>query len=114
MVRAEECWKDIRVNSRLRCYYRSNQLWGADVVYVLGRMRQRVIDRKKNITGEWAEVDLRIFSLILAIYTVAGQIPSEAVVAKVIRLSGEKYCRAPMMLSKTAKITRGIPKLETA
>ena len=56
--------------------------------------------------------DPKVFTRIHMQFTVSGTALSEAVVARAIQLSHEKYCSASAMLGKTAVITTGFDIVE--
>ena len=78
-----------------------------DVVLILKRGRQQVSGCSVKLEAERAMEDPKVFTRIHMQFTVSGTALSEAVVARAIQLSHEKYCSASAMLGKTAVITTG-------
>ena len=76
-----------------------------DVVSMLKKSKQDLIDCEVNITAERAETDPKVFTKIHLHFILSGNDLSEARVARAIALSAEKYCSASIMLGKTAVIT---------
>jgi putative redox protein len=76
-----------------------------DVVYILGRARQPVMDCVVEIEAERAESPPKVFTRIHAHFVVSGDGLSERQVARAVQLSAERYCSASIMLGKSAEIT---------
>lgn len=76
-----------------------------DVVLILRRGRQEVLDCVVEIEAERADADPKVFTHIHLHYIVTGRQLDPDRVARAIQLSSEKYCSASAMLAKTAKIT---------
>lgn len=76
-----------------------------DVVLILKRSRQEVVDCAVSLKAERAETDPKVFTRIAFHYTVSGRNLKPDSVERAIRLSYEKYCSATIMLGKTAEIT---------
>ena len=75
-----------------------------DVVLILKRGRHEVTGCEVKVQAERAETDPKVFTRINLHFTVRGRNLAEAVVARAIALSHEKYCSATIMLAKTAEI----------
>jgi len=75
-----------------------------DVVHILQRGRHNVTQCDVTIEAQRADAPPQVFTEIRLHYKVAGQGLTEAVVARAIALSTEKYCSASIMLGKTADI----------
>ena len=75
-----------------------------DVVLILQRGRHDVTGCEVKVQAERAETDPKVFTRINLHFTVRGRKLAEAVVARAIALSHEKYCSATIMLAKTAEI----------
>ena len=75
-----------------------------DVVLILKRGRHEVTGCELKVQAERAETDPKVFTRINLHFTVRGRNLAEAVVARAIALSHEKYCSATIMLAKTAEI----------
>jgi len=76
-----------------------------DVVLILKRGRHDVTGCQVKLQAERADADPKVFTRINLHFTVTGRQLPEAVVARAIALSHEKYCSATIMLGKTAEIT---------
>ena len=76
-----------------------------DVVLILKRGRHAVSGCVVKVQAERAETDPKVFTRINLHFTVRGRNLADAVVARAIALSHEKYCSASIMLAKTAEIT---------
>lgn len=76
-----------------------------DVVSMLKKSKQDLIDCEVNITAERAETEPKVFTKIHLEFIVSGNNLSKARVARAIELSAEKYCSASIMLGKTAVVT---------
>ena len=76
-----------------------------DVVLILKRGRQDVTGCTVKVQAERAETDPKVFTRINLHFTVSGRNLPEAVVARAIALSHDKYCSGTIMLGKTAEIS---------
>ena len=76
-----------------------------DVVLILKRGRHAVSGCEVKVQAERAETDPKVFTRINLHFTVRGRNLADAVVARAIALSHEKYCSATIMLAKTAEIS---------
>ncbi len=76
-----------------------------DVVLILKRGRHAVSGCEVKVQADRAEADPKVFTRINLHFTVRGRNLADAVVARAIALSHEKYCSATIMLAKTAEIT---------
>lgn len=76
-----------------------------DVVMILRKARQPIVDCMVELEAERAAEDPKVFTRIHMHYIVAGKGLNPAQVDKAIRLSKEKYCSATIMLSRTAEVT---------
>ena len=76
-----------------------------DVVLMLQKSRQNVIDVEVSLDAERATDIPHVFTDIKAHFKVWGKALSEKHVDRAVTLSGEKYCSATRMLEKTATIT---------
>ena len=75
-----------------------------DVVLILKRSRQDVVDCVVSLKADRAETDPKVFTRIAFHYTVKGRNLKPDSVERAIKLSYEKYCSATIMLGKTAEI----------
>jgi putative redox protein len=76
-----------------------------DVVTILRKQRQDIVDVAAEMSAERAETDPKVFTKIHIHFVVKGRGLKEAQVARAIELSAEKYCSASIMLKETAEIT---------
>ncbi len=76
-----------------------------DVVTILKKSRQSVVDCVAEITAERADAIPKVFTKIHVHFVVTGHELNEKQVARAVSLSAEKYCSALIMLSKSVKIT---------
>lgn len=75
-----------------------------DVVHILQRGRHAVADCRVEIEAERAETPPRVFTRIHLHYKLSGEGLKDAVVARAVKLSAEKYCSASIMLGKAVEI----------
>lgn len=75
-----------------------------DVVLILKRGRHDVTGCEVKVQADRADTDPKVFTRINLHFTVRGRNLADAVVARAIALSHEKYCSATIMLAKTAEI----------
>ena len=78
-----------------------------DVVSILQKSRQDLVDCEVLIESERSEEIPKVFTRIHMLFVVSGRNLKEAKVEKAVSLSADKYCSASEMLGKTAKITHG-------
>lgn len=78
-----------------------------DVVTILKKARQQVIDCVAEITAERAAEIPKVFTKIHVHFVVTGDNLNPAQVERAVKLSAEKYCSASIMLSKSVEITHG-------
>ena len=76
-----------------------------DVVSMLKKSKQDLIDCEVEISAERADSEPKVFTKIHLHFIVSGNDLSEKRVARAIELSAEKYCSASIMLGKTADVT---------
>lgn len=76
-----------------------------DVVHILKKARQQVVDCDAQIEAERADTDPKVFTKIHIHFKVSGHQLSEKHVSRAISLSAEKYCSASIMLGQMAEIT---------
>lgn len=70
-----------------------------DIVTILKKSRQDVVDVKCELQAERAETVPAVFTKIHLHFVVTGTSIKEKQVAKAVELSAEKYCSASKMLS---------------
>jgi len=76
-----------------------------DVVTILKKSRQPVVDCVAEISAERADSIPKVFTKIHVHFVVTGDGLNEKQVARAIELSAEKYCSASIMLSKSVTIS---------
>lgn len=76
-----------------------------DVVYILNRARQPIVDCVVEAEAERAEQPPRVFTAIHLHFVVVGDDLNPAQVERAVRLSAEKYCSASIMLKEAASVT---------
>lgn len=77
-----------------------------DVVSILKKSRQPVIDCVAEISAERAETVPKVFTKIHVHFVVTGREGlKEAQVKRAVDLSADKYCSASIMLGKAAEIS---------
>ncbi len=77
-----------------------------DVVHILKRARQPIVDCEVELSAERAETPPKVFTHIHIHFIVSGREGlSEHHVARAVQLSAEKYCSASLMLGKAVKIS---------
>ena len=76
-----------------------------DVVHILRKARQDMVDCVVELDAERAAEDPKVFTRIHMHYIVTGRGLNPAQVERAIKLSKEKYCSATIMLAKTAEVT---------
>ncbi len=76
-----------------------------DVVHILRKARQNLVDCVVELEAERAAEDPKVFTRIHLHYIVTGRALNMAQVERAIKLSKEKYCSATIMLAKTAEVT---------
>ena len=77
----------------------------SDVVIILKKSRQDIIDCMVEIEAERATEDPKVFTHIHYHFILTGKNLKPQQVERAINLSAEKYCSASIMLGKTAEIT---------
>jgi len=76
-----------------------------DVVLILRKGRQDIVDCVAQLDAERAPADPKVFTRIHVHFVVSGRKLDPKRVEQAIKLSAEKYCSASIMLAKTAVIT---------
>jgi len=76
-----------------------------DVVSMLKKSKQDLVDCEVEITAERADKEPKVFTKIHLHFIISGNDLSDKRVARAIELSAEKYCSASIMLGKTADVT---------
>ena len=83
-----------------------------DVVMILKKSRQDIVDCEVTIDSDRAEEIPKVFTRIHIHFIVSGSNLDVGKVDKAVNLSAEKYCSASEMLGKTAKITHDFEIIE--
>jgi putative redox protein len=76
-----------------------------DVIMILQRGRQEIVDCQVKISAERADTDPKVFVRLHFHFTVTGRALKAEAVERAIKLSAEKYCSASIMLGKTAEMS---------
>ena len=76
-----------------------------DVVMILQKLRQHIVDCRAEIEAERADKEPKVFTKIHIHFVITGKDLSEEKIARAIELSATKYCSASIMLGKSARIT---------
>jgi putative redox protein len=76
-----------------------------DVVTILKKARQPIVDVYADITAERADTVPKVFTKIHVHFVVTGNDLNENQVARAVSLSADKYCSASIMLQKACEIT---------
>ena len=76
-----------------------------DVVTILKKSRQSVMDCVAELEAERASEDPKVFTKIHVHFKVTGWGLKHNVVERAVQLSATKYCSASVMLGKSAQIT---------
>lgn len=79
-----------------------------DVVHILEKARETVIDCELEIEADRAKEDPKVFTQIKIRYIVSGKNLSRDKVQRAVDLSAEKYCSASIMLGKVANISHEV------
>ena len=79
-----------------------------DVVDILMKGREPVLDCVVELDGERAESVPKVFTRIALHYTVSGDGLNPDKVERAVKLSAEKYCSATIMMGETAEISHTI------
>lgn len=85
-----------------------------DVVLILKRGREAVVDCVVDLEAERASEEPKVFTGIHIHYVVTGKGLDPAKVERAINLSAEKYCSASAIMAKTADITHDFEIIDTA
>ncbi|HBR97002.1 MAG TPA: OsmC family protein [Gammaproteobacteria bacterium] len=76
-----------------------------DVMAMLKKARQPVIDCEVELAAERSEDIPQVFTRIHIHFVITGKGVADSHVKRAVNLSAEKYCSASKMLEKTAEIT---------
>ena len=83
-----------------------------DVVSILTKGRQPILDCQAELSAERALDDPKVFTQIHVHFKVWGRGLKAATVERAIVLSAEKYCSASIMLGKSVTITHDYELIE--
>lgn len=78
-----------------------------DVVGILEKARQNVVDVEVELSAERAETIPKVFTRIHLNFVITGHDIQEKHVARAVSLSADKYCSVAKMLEHSATITHG-------
>lgn len=73
-----------------------------DVVMILKKQRQDIVDCEVKLVAERADEDPKVFTRIDMHFVIRGRGLKPEAVERAVKLSAEKYCSASVMLGKTA------------
>jgi len=73
-----------------------------DVISILRKARQDIVDCEVKITAQRADEDPKVFTRINMHFVISGRSLKPETVERAVKLSAEKYCSASIMLGKTA------------
>jgi len=76
-----------------------------DVVSILKKSRQPIVDCEVEIDSDRAEEIPKVFTRIHIHFIISGNSLDPVKVEKAVNLSADKYCSASKMLGKTAEMT---------
>jgi putative redox protein len=76
-----------------------------DVVMILNKSRQKMVDCHVEIEAERAEEVPKVFTKIHAHFVISGKSLDPVKVKKAVNLSAEKYCSASKMFEATVQMT---------
>ncbi len=76
-----------------------------DIVLILKKSRQDVVDCVCDLTAERAETDPKVFTKIHAHYKITGNDLKISQVERACQLSMEKYCSVALMLTGKVEIS---------
>ena len=83
-----------------------------DVMQILQKGRQNITDCVAEISAERVDTIPKVFSKIHVHFVITGKNLKEAVVARAVKLSAEKYCSASIMLEKAVTISHDFEIIE--
>ncbi|MBU1310924.1 OsmC family protein [Rheinheimera muenzenbergensis] len=76
-----------------------------DVVSILKKARQQVLDCEVQLSGERADSVPKVFTSIHLHFVVTGIDLSDKQVERAVKLSADKYCSVSIMLSGSVKVS---------
>jgi putative redox protein len=78
---------------------------GMDVISILHKQRQQVVNYEVKVHGTRAEAHPRVYIEVTVEHIVTGHDLDPQAVRRAIELSSSKYCSVSQTVAKTAKIT---------
>jgi putative redox protein len=84
-----------------------------DVILILKKSRQQVLDCEVEIDSDRAETIPKVFTRIHVHFIISGKNLDPGKVKKAVDLSADKYCSASRMLGKVTDITHDFEIVET-
>jgi putative redox protein len=84
-----------------------------DVILILKKSRQQVLDCEVEIDSDRAETIPKVFTRIHVHFVISGKNLDPHKVKKAVDLSADKYCSASEMLGKVAEITHDFEIVQT-
>jgi len=85
-----------------------------DVVHILKKSRQPIMDCVAELSAERAEDVPKVFTKIHVHFIVTGNNLSESSVKRAVELSAEKYCSASIMLAQAAEVSHDYEIIQVA
>lgn len=85
-----------------------------DVVHILKKSRQPVVDCVAELSAERADTVPKVFTKIHIHFIVSGSGLSESSVKRAVELSADKYCSASIMLAKAAEVSHDFEIIDIA
>jgi putative redox protein len=76
-----------------------------DVVSILRKARQPIVDCVVEAEVERAATDPKVFTRLHLVYRIYGDGLNPKQVERAVKLSKEKYCSASIMIAKTAEVS---------
>lgn len=76
-----------------------------DVVSILQKARQHVLDCEVKLSAERADSIPRVFTKLHLHFEVTGVNLNEKQVARAVELSADKYCSVSLMLAKSVQVS---------
>ena len=76
-----------------------------DVVMILKKARQLIVDCVAEISADRAEEVPKVFTKIHVHFVITGNNLNATQVERAVKLSAEKYCSASIMLAKSVEIS---------
>ena len=83
-----------------------------DVVLILQRSRQDIVDCRVELGAERATEVPKVFTKIHAHYIITGKGLDEKKVERAVNMTAEKYCSVSIMLAATAEVTHDFEIIE--